>query len=261
MDLSDKQAYRELAEKVESGEYFQEAREWYLGKYIYRFVERTYMLMLMFGLILLMLFCYTYYKAIQPIKKSLPVQVEISSAADFSTRITYLGSQNRDFDVNLVYIRYLSGRFIEAIESYDHKKDFKRLRINRNMIETLASPEILGYYTDKISIRNPDSLIMRYRRNTERQIEVDTKKLDIAPLNEEVGFRDNFGKQPESSIKKYQVTANFTATEIERTGTRKTSEWQSKIILSFQTIEYNFEKGDFTPLNFKVLSYESKLVK
>ena len=88
--LSNQQNYIQLAEKIESGEYFQEAQDWYLRKYEINFIERTYLLVIILLMSFLFLLSYTYYQAIRPIKKSIPVQVNISSAADFNTRIKYL---------------------------------------------------------------------------------------------------------------------------------------------------------------------------
>lgn len=252
------QKYREIAELIESGEYFLEARNWYLNTYVTRFVERAYLIILVLGLVFLYYMCGVYKSAIEPINKSLPVKVTISSAADFSTRIIYLGNKQKDFDINLVFIKYFAGRFIEAIESYDYRKDFKKLRINKKMLETLASPEILDYYIDKISIRNSDSIRLKYKKDIVRTIIVDKDKIDIAPIEE--NENEYSSKNKSDDTKEYQVTANFDAIEYNKDGTGIKTKWQAKFILSFQIIEYNFKEKEYSPLNFKVLSYESKII-
>lgn len=260
MEKFNKENYREIAEAVESGEYFNDARNWYMRKYIYGFIERTYIIVIIFCLIFLMYMVNVYKQAIQPIKKSLPIQVNISDSADFNTRITYLGNAEKNFDVNTVYIKYLSERFTEAIESYDYRRDFKKLKTNKNIIETLANSEILGYYLDKISIRNDDSLIMKYKRDFYRIITIDKAKTEISPYaqEEEITSIEIKKDEEEKEIKDYLVTVNFEAAEIDKNGQKYTSNWQAKIILSFQTIKYNLTEKDFSPLNFKVRSYESK---
>ena len=261
MSLNNKQYLKELAEKIESGEYFSEARDWYLKKYEYNFIERSYLQLLILSFIILFVFLFTYYNAIQPIKKSLPVKVNISSAADFSTRITYLGNAEKKFDVNEVFIKYFSGRFVEAIESYDYRDNFKKLRVNKNMIETLGSNDIKAYYFDKISIRNADSVILKYKRKITRKITVDTTKIELAPYKEKTNISSVFDDDDsKKQIQKYEATVNFKASEIDDSGNETKSNWQAKIILSFQTILYNYDKKDFSPLNFKVLNYESKRV-
>lgn len=260
MERFNKENYREIAEKVESGEYFNDARNWYMRKYIYNFIERTYVIVIIFCLLFLMYMVNVYKQAIQPIKKSLPIQVNISDSADFNTRITYLGNAEKDFDVNEVFIKYFSERFTDAIEGYDYRKDFKKLKINKNIIEGLANSEILGYYLDKISIRNNDSLIMKYKRDFYRVINIDKSKTEISPYNQEdeITSIDIKKEEDEKEIKDYLVTVNFEASEIGKDGSKTTSNWQAKIILSFQSIKYNFQEKDFSPLNFKVKSYESK---
>ena len=120
-----KEYYKELSEKIESGEYFSEARSWYLKNYEQRYIERSYLILLIICFLILFMFTHTYNKAIQPIKKSLPVKVTIEDAGRYSTRITYLGNKEKDFDINNVLLKYFSERFVEAIESYDYKDNFK----------------------------------------------------------------------------------------------------------------------------------------
>jgi len=259
-----KQYYRELSQKIETGEYFEEAREWYIKKYLQYFIERTYLIILLSALLVIGVISINYYFDILPIKKSLPVKVTISNTADFSTRITYLGSKTKDFDINEILIKYFSKRFVDAIESYDYRNDFQKLKINKNIIQTLGSDEILAYYLDKISIRNRDSILLKYRKNTMREIKV-ADAIDIAKASESKStVTDNFAEikktDDDNKTKKYQITVNFDANEIDKDGTQTKTKWQSKIILSFQTIVYTFDKKEFSPLNFKVLSYESKKV-
>ncbi len=262
MDNNLKQHYRELAEKIESGEYFHEARDWYIKKYEYHFIERAYLLLMILCFVILFSFLFTYYKSILPIKKSLPIKATITSAADFSTKITYLGNSEKKFDVNEVLIKYFAGRFVEAIESYDYRDNFKKLRINKNMIESLASDDINTYYLDKISIRNSDSIILKYKKKISRKIIVDTATAEIAPYNATTMITPLFSddKNKSKDIRNYQLTVNFDAIERAVTGTQNKSRWQAKIILSFQTILYNYEEKDFSPFNFKVLSYESRKI-
>jgi type IV secretory pathway component VirB8 len=259
MDNEQKQEYLELADRIESGEYFYDARNWYIRKYVFGFIERTYLIILIFAFIILGFFLFSYYSAILPIKKSLPVKVNISSAADFSTRITYLGNKEKSFDVNDVFIKYFASRFVQAIESYDFRENFKQLRINKNIIDALASNDIKVYYMDKISIRNADSLLLKYKKKISRAIIVDNERVEIAPFSEKSTVSSSFDdKRSEDDIKKYAATVNFDAIETDNSGVQNKTKWQAKIILSFQTIKYNYKEKDFTPLNFKVLNYESK---
>ena len=80
---------KEIMEKVESGEFFVEARDWYIRKYIYNFIERSYLLILLAFLSFLILLTILYYSSILPIRKNLPVQVNITDTAEQYTKITY----------------------------------------------------------------------------------------------------------------------------------------------------------------------------
>lgn len=252
-----KNDYKIIAEKVESGDYFKDARDWYSQKYMMYFIERSYLLLILLFFVFLMFLCYSYYSAILPIKKSLPVKVSISSTADYTARITYLGNEKKEFDINNLYIKYFISRFVEAIESYDYRNDFKKLKISKNIIETLATKDILAYYMDRISIRNPDSITLKFRKKISRTIKVDQSRIEFS----EVVDNDEFNSNSDKKIKNYLATANFEATEYNKdTGEKVVSNWQAKISLSFENIEYNYEEKDFSPLNFKVTNYESKKI-
>jgi type IV secretory pathway component VirB8 len=192
-----------------------------------------------------------YYNEIQPIKKNLPIRVEISDAAEEYTKITYLGNKSKNFNINKVLIRYFSARFVEAIETYDYRDNFKLLTKNANVISKLGTQALQNYYQDKTSIRNSDSMVLKYRRNVIREVSVDKDKIEIAPLEDNGDFYN----------KKYLVTVNYAVREIYKQERAEVTYWQAKLKLNFETIHYNFEEGDFNDLNFRVYEYETNKVK
>jgi type IV secretory pathway component VirB8 len=246
---------REVSEKVEAGEYFHDAREWYLQKYIYTFIERSYLIVLVLGMFVLMLNCYFYYEAIQPLYKNVPVQIRIKDPAQEFSRITYLGNEEKTFDINQELIKFFSAKFVESIESYDYNNNFKKLRINLNFIKKLANDDIYNYYVDRISLRSRNSLILKYKRNLTKKISVDFTKIEIAEIKDENKVQEIF-IEDKPEINNYIATVNFEVTDITKQETKKTN-WQAKINLSFETIKYDFNKKGFNDLNFKVNSYES----
>lgn len=248
----------ELSEKIESGEYYAEAREWYLKKYIYSFIERSYLIILCGGLIFLMFEAYEYYESMQPIYKQVPVQIRIEDSAEEFSRMIYLGDKKKDFDINKQLIKYFSAKFVEAIESYDYNNDFKKLRINLNFVKNLANDNIYNYYTDRVSLRSRNSVILKYKRNLIKKVNIDFRKIEVGEEKKENKVQEIFGDF-ESKHKSYVATANFEIEDITKKGTTK-SNWIAKIKLKFDPIEYDFEKRDFNDVNFKVTSYESRKI-
>ncbi len=248
MEQHTKEYYKEIAEKVESGELFIEARHWYLGTYLNRFVERSYLVVIFLMMLVLMGFVVYYYASILPIKKSVPIQVEIKDAANESTRISYMGNKRKDFSIDKIMIKYFSARFVEALESYDFRDNFKKLKKNQNIINTLGNNDIKSYYEDLVSFRSGNSIILKYKKDVIREIFIDTDKIEIAQNEIDVENPD---------LNKYEVTVNFTVKETNKFSGTMLSSWQSKIGLSFENIRYNYEERDFSPLNFKVYNYRS----
>jgi len=244
-------AKKELTEKIESGEYFSEAKDWYVNTYIYRFVERTYLLLLLAGFMFLLYFTYSYFVEITPIKKSLPIRVEISDAANEYTKLSYLGSKSKDFNINKVLITYFSARFLEAIESYDYRRDFKKLKKNTNIIEKLGTQGIQNFYQEKISIRNPESFVLKYRKNVIRDVFIDQSKIEIAEVDQ---LDTDYDKE-------YIVTIRYDIREIHNKQDVIKTSWVAELSLNFETIHYDFNEKTFNDLNFKVKQYESRKVK
>lgn len=242
---------KEIMEKVESGEFFSEAQDWYIRKYLYNFIERSYLITLLASVLFLTILTAIYYYDILPIKKNLPVQVNITDAAEQYTRITYLGNKKKGFNINDVITKYLSARFTEAFESYNYENNFNKLEINKNIIGSLGSEGIKHFYLEKTSIRNRDSMVVKYRRNTTREVFVDSHNVTLL---------ENENHSIDSGLKDYTATVNFKVREIKNRKDVEISTWQAKIRIYFEEIYYDFDKKEFNDLNFKVYGYESKKI-
>ena len=242
--------YRELSQKIESGEYFSEAREWYLKNYIYKFTERTYLIILVCFFLFLLLVLDEYRSAISPIVTNWPVQVTIQDSAEEYSKISYLGNKNKNFDINEILIKYFSARFVEAIESYNYKEDFKKLKKNSKIIEKLGSALIQEYYEKKTSIRSSDSLIIAYRQNVIRDIFVDSKSIKIKKVT------DN----KNSFLQTYKLSLEYKVRETHKKEGTTISNWASDLEIKFETVRYIRKEKQFNDLNFKVYDYETRKI-
>jgi type IV secretory pathway component VirB8 len=237
--------YKEISRMVESGEIFNDARDWYLRTYLLLTIERSWLIVLMAALLFLIFSAYDYRETLLPVKTSYPVMVSIEDSSRQVSKLTKLGDREQGFDINEIYLKLLSSLFIESFESYDFNNDFENLKNNAKIINSLAKENILDDFNDRISVRKINSLTLKYRKNTVRKIEVNKNSLQIEPTN-----------QITDGKRKYNASGSFTATEI--TGSeRVTSEWSFKIVLYFHDINYNFEKKQFDDLYFKAFSYEA----
>jgi type IV secretory pathway component VirB8 len=240
--------YKEISRMVESGEIFNDAREWYLRTYLLNTVERSWLIVITFGLIFLIFTAYDYKASLMPIVTSYPVMVTIEDASEQVSRLVKLGDRDLDFNVDDIYLKLLSTEFVKAFETYDWTDDFQKLKNNGKIVSTLAYENIADDYNDRIDMRKITSFTLKYRKNTIRTVEVDKNSLKIEATNEEKGEN-----------KKFIVTGSFKASEKSLAGVA-VSNWNFKIILYFKEIKYNYEKKQFEDLFFKVVNYEATKV-
>lgn len=244
---------KEITEKIESGEFFHDARDWYIRKYLYNFIERSYLIILIAGIAALIALSVLYYLSILPIRQNLPIQVNITDAAEQYTKITYLGNEKKNFNINHVLSKYLAARFTKAFESYDYRNNFHQLKVNSNIIEYLGTTGIKHFYLDKTSFRNRDSLVLKYKRNVIREVFIDKESITLSK---------NKNEELDSGNQDYSISINFKVREIIK-GKREPviSSWSAKINVYFEEIYYDFDRKEFNDLNFKVYGYESNKVK
>jgi|GEM_PF-6179089 len=246
---------KELNEKIESGEFFAEARDWYFKTYLYNFIERSYLILLTIIIGCLLFYNFIYYETILPIKKSIPVQIRIQDPAEEYSRLFYLGNKEKNFNANHELIKFFTAKFVKALESYDHKNNFQQLRVNLSYIKNLSSEEVYSYYVDKVSLRSRNSIILKYKRNLVKKVNLDYQKIEVAEIKEENKVQEIFAEK--TDIRTYVATVNFEIEEITKLETRK-SNWQSKVTVEFENIQYDFDKKEYNDLNFRVTGYESK---
>lgn len=244
--------YKDISRMVESGEIFNDAREWYLRTYILTVVERSWLIVLAIAMAFMIGTAYHYYKTLLPIVTGYPVLINIKDSSEQVSRMNYLGNSTKDFDVNKIYTNLLTEVFIKSFESYNWKRDFRTdaagtlTNINSKKIEFLADQKIQEEFNERMSIRKINSYILKYRKNTVRNITVDKNSFTAV-----AGDLNNEGKR------KYTVSGRFRADEISA-GSTVSSNWEFKIILYFQEIEYNFESKEFNDVYYKVFNYETK---
>lgn len=245
--------FKEVTEMVRSGQYFQEAREWYQHKYLSPVVERAYFILLSFLTLIIIILAFTTLASFFPLKMHKPVFAKINDPTTQYTEFKVLGNRaDVEEDPHPQVQKYLLKKFLDAYESYDFRKDFQRMRRNENFVKQLANEDVLNEYKGYVSTNNPDSPILRLREKAILTIEPVESSFNIQRV---AGVGDG-GKNTPS---RYNAAVDFFMYETNIAGTQ-TTKWRAQISFIYKDIRYDRSAKDFTTMEFKVTSYASEKI-
>jgi type IV secretory pathway component VirB8 len=226
-----------IAQKLEGGTYFKDAREWYAEKYLYPIKERS------FYLVTCLLACYTFAviaftaKNLNSVDLETPFTVYTDNATDYFSLISPLikdGEAPQEAIAKHLVIDYLKTReeyFHVNMKGNNLKRILKKIKIS-------SSKEVYGGYQSYMNKTNPYSPFIRYRDHTNRSIRIKDFKFTSGDLTN--------GK----------VEILFEATE-EYTYKSQKNLWRAFINFRLPNVEVISQSG--VPLRFVVTHYKVKL--
>lgn len=250
---------KEFNRLIESGEYFSDARSWYIRKYLGAFVERTFLIMLVFLFGTLLSMTYSYHEKIQPIIKSLPIRVYVPDSAEFYSKIKYLGNDSKDFNINDEVIKFFAGRFVTAWTEYDWRDNFALLKRNKTLIEYLASNYLNLAYQEKISLRGRNSLVSTYRKTLIKKSSVRPRSLQVIEQDKNELNLNHDGKS-KTNTTNYRVQLIYDVFTYKQDGTITQETFQGVLNLTFDKILFDLEKREYSDFNFTIYEFNSKKV-
>lgn len=198
------QLLKNIQRYVDSGQYFEDAKKWYAGKYIMPYTERAVMLFLglwvALGTYLLM------QTTIQDFQvKEYPFPIYALDQVKYFPYIKPISKIKEP--INISVARYLASEYVKLREGYwsidfaEDNKDFHDKRIS-----ALSSRRMYREYLNFIDPRlNPDSPLIKYKNQVQRNITIKSIKLSGAP-----GF-------PERAVITYEATERSSAGETSST--------------------------------------------
>jgi type IV secretory pathway component VirB8 len=240
--------FTELGQHIESGGFYQDARDWYEKKYVYAVIDRAYFILYILLLIALIIVSWSTFTTFLPLKPSKPVPIKIGDQVTQFAVLKPIGNRaDRSENPQPEIQKYLLRRFIEAYETYDFRNDWQKLKRNEKFISLTATPETLEDYKSQNSTTNANSPILLYRNTALRSVEVNPATFAI----EEIA---SMGGDSKDNSKRYSATVEFTSLLRTTRGGEK-SKWRARISFLYKDIRYDKEEKDFTPMEFKVMSY------
>lgn len=161
-----------IISKIESGEYFQEARDWYALKYISIKTQHFHWaIMLVVSLFSACIAINT--SILDHVTKEYPFPLYFNDSIGHFPQIHPL-SVGGD-DINTSVARYLIDYYINMREGYNPLKidvDSWNKRVSK--VQSLSSRRVFNQYQEWVQPSlNPDSPIIRYKNTTERVVSID----------------------------------------------------------------------------------------
>jgi type IV secretory pathway component VirB8 len=161
-----KEANKSIVESLKSGQYFQDAKSWYLIKFINPYVERNILVIFFLFFIVSIFIALFFYQ-------NMITEDKDQNFLAFTDDITYHYSEMKDMgsqydNPDSLIQAYLCNKFVIIRESFDTNKiDLQTKFIMQNSVNQIAS-DFIKY----ITIDNPNSPVLLYTLGTTRMIEI-----------------------------------------------------------------------------------------
>lgn len=198
------QLLKNIQRYVDSGQYFEDAKTWYAGKFLMPYTERAVVLFLGLWVV-----AGTYLLMKTTVKdfeiKEYPFPIYALDQVKYFPYIKAISEIKEP--INISVARYLASDYVKLREGYwsfdylDENKDFLEKRI-----AALSSRRMYREYLNFIDPRlNPDSPLIKYKNQVQRNIAIKLVELSGAP-----GF-------PERAVITYTATERSAAGEVTTT--------------------------------------------
>lgn len=165
--------HRSIAESVKTGQYYTEARKWYLNRFVFVSSERAYIIAMMSLFVTAIVIMAFYYQLTDPAP---PEVTYISPAEDVAK--TYSMIHNAGFtedNPQTQITKYMLSTYVIRRERYFFDRQEGQLIFVRN---NTVGTEYLKYENAR-SMNNPSSPVMLYQENN--VINIDVHKVSLLP--------------------------------------------------------------------------------
>lgn len=222
----------ELVESIKSGQYFIDARNWYIEQCLYPFVARSHFISLLIVLAVILLTLFAAIREQLPTVYSVKYAINVTTVDNTRASITHILEQNGPAKEQISKI--LLKNYVQNRERYDYDNLTRQIEFVKNN----STPEVFTAYYDYMNLNNPESPVLRYQKYGLRDIIIDSVKLS----------KDN------QAIVRFRSSAtNFDGVKFED------ALWEAQI--HFAQDEINTKAQNQTEYHFMVNSYTIKLVK
>lgn len=220
----------DIAEKIRTGEYYQEARSMYDLAVHDPMAERYLYVLITVLAILSSIVAFVAVQGLYPLKTPVPFIVNTTNITEDVPHIrTLIGHEGET--PSEAMLRFYAENYTTMREEYDIEK----LDRNASGIKSQSSDQVFADFQRSLDPRNPDSPITLYQRYS-------TREITVLRVTQHKG---------ESHLEVIYEAA------VETKGNVKKSHWQADISFNYSGIELD-EKGTVKPVSFIVTQYRTK---
>lgn len=232
-----------LTERIESGEYFREARSWYDLVYLSPISQRIFFIVVASFACLFMLFAVISVLNLLPISPRVPFAIYNDKPMQLHPKMTRFKKATEP--ANPAILRFYLTSYVQKREGYSAS----RILANRAFILRHSVPDVGARYSKQISQSNPQSPVRRLGKN--RNMVVEIRQVQLLE-------GDETSKQQRAQI-------DFSTSIIANELLQKTN-WTAVIGYEYTGLQVRntFDEAlgdyrlDFDEPTFKVLSYDKR---
>ena len=164
-----------LKEYISTGNYFADARRWYMYKYLSPVTHRVWSFYTLLVLILMIVTLALNIKRLLPIQQTVSYGIAAESnnvSEEENARIVHMDNTQADITPAKFIASSLIKSYIINRESYDYDKLAKQFLHIRNSSDRI----VFKRFYDYMNIDNPDSPVIRYQKYAKRSIVINDIK-------------------------------------------------------------------------------------
>lgn len=204
-------AASDLSARIEGGDYYAQARDWYSLVYIGPISQRIFYIIVtsIAGVIFLMAFAALI--NLLPISPRVPFVIRANDIMNEVPQIIRFKAANEE--PNPALIRYYLRTYVTMRESYNWRQ-FLQLQA---FVRSYTSGEEFREYQQAVSQNNPQSAIRRYGKFGELEVKIQNVRFnrEVIPHQAEVDFSTILSRNAQQEKTNWTATIAFEYTELE----------------------------------------------
>lgn len=230
-----------IAEKIESGQYYIDARKWYDSSYGAPLGERSYLIVIGTVASFIIYYAYSSLTSMLPLTYQMGAIITQQDSLRKFTTIHSMTTSYKQTDEALLLFHVRD--YVKAREEYITNN----IEINFKRVMALSTKKVFDGYQKFMDPRNPDSPLALYERHTTRVI--NTLSVNVISSNGAKPGDKNY--TPDKAILEFEASIS------EGEGTPKVEKWVAELTFNFKGIVVDQQSFDITPMEFLITDYKS----
>jgi type IV secretion system protein VirB8 len=241
---------------VADGSYFQDARDWYILRYVYPICERTMLFFIASFAGVIFYIISTTILASLPIKQEVAIVIRPTDQSKYFPVIKKLKDSVDLQNVDEAVSKYLITEYVKKREGYDFRKtDLEALNKQLKYVKNNSSLQEYSNYQNFLSKSNDDTPIKYFGRDFQRIIDIESVifvRQNLGTLVEKARDFVKYDVPSEVSVK-YRVTTKINSIN--------TSSQRYLVKIKFKFSGVDTEKNSDRKLDFMVIGYKIYKIK